>query len=281
VLGVSWHQDAYSDPFELPPGHFWDPTAEQIIDLLVYCIFDVKNPNNGLEHITGSSDREEYNLRKCIAYDAIEFRGTYGQINEAWTNTMPLPDVIDVDEESSVVPRGSVGAASSSSHPASRQKRMASLRPTDSNRLRIDTNSGVAMAIKKSAALMLSTILGHITETRAASDGLVKFGINVVANAGHLTTPNDWLWFLFYAFVVWLIIVHAIAFYFVCSRWCCRVRARISNSDVAVQVTLLPDVSSTTVVGLRRELRFRGLRATGLRSDLERRLAADNDGALD
>jgi hypothetical protein len=152
-----------------------------------------------------------------------------------------------------------------------------SLRPTDRNKQRIDTNTGVALAIKKSAALMLSTILEHIAETHAANDSLVRIDIDVVARTDNLTTPNDWLWFLFYAFVVWLVVVHAIAFYFIFSRTCCRVRARIANSGVeaSVQVTLLPDVSSTTVIGLRKELRNRGLRVNGLRSDLERRLAAD------
>jgi hypothetical protein len=155
------------------------------------------------------------------------------------------------------------------------------LRPTDRNKQRIDTNSGVALAIKKSAALMLCSILEHIAETHAASDSLVKFDIDVVMHTNDLTTPNDWPWFLFYALVVWLFIVHAIAVYFISSRACCRVRARIANSfaNVSVQVTLLPDVSCMTVIGLRRELRNRGLRANGLRSDLECRLAADLAGA--
>ena len=42
-----------------------------------------------------------------------------------------------------------------------------------------------------------------------------------------------------------------------------------------LQVALLPDISGNTVIGLRKELRSRGLRVNGLRSDLERRLAAD------
>jgi hypothetical protein len=261
----------------LPQGHFWDPTAEQVIDFLVYCIFDVKNPDNGLEHITGACDRAEYDLRKCIAYDAIEYRGTYGQLNEAWTKALPLPDVIDVDEEPTATPRGSVGAASGSSGPAPKRKRVPSLRPTDRNKQRIDTNSGVALTIKKSAALMLCAILEHIAETHAASDSLVTFDIDVVVRTNDLTTPSDWPWFLFYALMVWLFIVHAIALYFLFSRACCRVRARAVSScaSVSVQVTLLPDVTNLTVVGLRRELRNRGLRATGLRSDLECRLAAD------
>ena len=53
-----------------------------------------------------------------------------------------------------------------------------------------------------------------------------------------------------------------------------RARVAVSYASVSIQVTLLPDVADLTVAGLRRELRNRGLRANGLRSDLERRLAA-------
>ena len=67
----------------LPQNHHWAPTPEQVIELLVFCIFDVRNPENGMEHITGDSSRAEYDLRKCIAYDAIEYRGTYGQLSNA------------------------------------------------------------------------------------------------------------------------------------------------------------------------------------------------------
>jgi hypothetical protein len=276
VLEIPWHPEAYADPFVLPQGHFWDPTAEQVIDLLVFCIFDVQNPDNGLEHVTGTSDRAEFDLRKCIALDAIEYRGTYGQLNEAWTNALLLPDVIDVDEEPTATPRGSVGAAGVSMGPALKKKRTFGLRPTDRNKQRIDTNSGVALTIKKSAALMLCAILDHIAETHAASDGLVTYDIDVVISTNNLTAPNDWPWLLFYVLAVWLFIVHAIALYFLFGRACRRVRACIAVpcASVSIQVTLLPDVADLTVAGLRRELRNRGLRANGLRSDLESRLAA-------
>jgi hypothetical protein len=123
---------------------------------------------------------------------------------------------------------------------------------------------------------MLCAILDHIAETHAASDGLVTYDIDVVISTDNLNAPNDWPWPLFYVLAVWLFIVHAIALYFLFGRACRRVRACIAVpcASVSIQVTLLPDVTDLTVAGLRRELRNRGLRANGLRSDLESRLAA-------
>jgi hypothetical protein len=119
------------------------------------------------------------------------------------------------------------------------------VRPTDSNKLRIDTNSGVALTIKKSAALMLCAILDHIAETHAASDGLVNYDIDVVLRTDNLTAPNDWPWFFLYALAVWLFIVLMIAIYFLFGRSCRRVRARVAVSCVnaSLQVTLLPKVT--------------------------------------
>ena len=115
-----------------------------------------------------------------------------------------------------------------------------------------------------------------IVDAQAYSDSLVRVDVDVFTFADDPATPNDWLWYVYLAIATWLLIVHVIAFYFVGGRIWSRVRARFANSrvSVAVQCSRLPDVSVTTVEGLRSELRARGLRTTGLRSDLERRLAA-------
>ena len=65
--------------------------------MLVYCVFDAMNPETHLDHITGDSLRPECDLRKCIAYDAIEFRGTFGQLTRAWESQKPLPTILDVE----------------------------------------------------------------------------------------------------------------------------------------------------------------------------------------
>ena len=70
--------------------------------------------------------------------------------------------------------------------------------------------------------------------------------------------------------------MHFIALYFVGGRLWVHVRARFAHCHVSVatQCSRLPDVAFTNVEGLRNELRARGLRTTGLRSELERRLSA-------
>ena len=140
----------------------------------------------------------------------------------------------------------------------------------------IITTSGVALTMKQSAALMLSVIMDRKVETQAYSDGLVRVDVDVFTFAGDLAAPSDWLWYVYIAVATWLLLVHIIAFYFVGGRIWSRVRARFANSrvSVAVQCYRLPDISITTVEGLRSELRARGLRTTGLRKDLEMRLAA-------
>ena len=42
------------------------------MELLIIQIFDSENPDTGEACITGATDPDEYALRKCIAYDAIE-----------------------------------------------------------------------------------------------------------------------------------------------------------------------------------------------------------------
>jgi len=60
VLQITWDAEEYIDPFVLPENHLWDPNPELVIELLVYCIFDARNPETGLQHVTGGSARGEY-----------------------------------------------------------------------------------------------------------------------------------------------------------------------------------------------------------------------------
>jgi hypothetical protein len=64
VLGIEWDVDEYPNPFVLPWGHNWDPKPEQVIELLVFCIFDAVNPETQLQHVTGDSPRPEYTI--CV-----------------------------------------------------------------------------------------------------------------------------------------------------------------------------------------------------------------------
>jgi len=251
--------------------------------LLVYCIFDARNPENGIQHVTGESARPEYDLRKCIAYDAIEYRGTYGQLSKAWLAEEPLPFVlnVDVEEPSDAHESGSAGGSSGvradpSVGAVAKPKRPDYLRPRKPDGTIITTSLGGASKIKQSAAIALGVILDHIAETRAHEHGLVTFDVDIITIADDSATPDDWRWYVYGAFAVWLLFVHLIAFYLVGIGVWVRVRARFSNCQVSVatQCSRLPDVSVTTVEGLRSELRARGLRTTGLRIDLERRLAA-------
>ena len=75
---------------------------------------------------------------------------------------------------------------------------------------------------------------------------------------------------------VYLIVLRIIAAYFLGGKLVVRVRAHfaVRTSEAATQRSRLPDASATAVEGIRSELRSRGLRTTGLRADLERRLVA-------
>ena len=73
-MGIVWDAHDYPDPFLMPPDHQWEPTSEHVIELLVYCIFEAQNPETKLQHVTGANLPSEYNLRECIAYDAIEYK---------------------------------------------------------------------------------------------------------------------------------------------------------------------------------------------------------------
>ena len=101
VLDIEWDPNFYKDPFMLPQGHNWDPEPEQVMDLLVFCVFDTQNPETRLQQVTGNSPQAEYNLRKCIAYDAIEYKGNCGMLLEAWESGTEPPRV---DPVTGVVP---------------------------------------------------------------------------------------------------------------------------------------------------------------------------------
>jgi hypothetical protein len=79
---------------------------------------------------------------------------------------------------------------------------------------------------------------------------------------------------LFFVFVLYIVAAHGLLLWRVSSGICRRIAAafRSRHVDASVQCLLLPDAADLTVVALRRELRSRGLRTTGLRRDLEGRL---------
>ena len=84
VMGFVWDAHDNQDPFLMPRGHTWDLSPEHLLELLVCCIFEAQNPVNGLQHITGVSLPSEYSLRKCMSYDAIEYKGTFEQLTLSW-----------------------------------------------------------------------------------------------------------------------------------------------------------------------------------------------------
>ena len=127
-----------------------------------------------MEHVTGESPREEYDLRKCIAHDAIEYRGTYGQLSTAWTHEQPLPAVVDVDLEELAEDSGagSVSGTSGVRVPTPRrsvakEKGPGYLRPCNPDKSPINTGNGVALTIKRSAAIMLSVLMDRIVDAQA------------------------------------------------------------------------------------------------------------------
>jgi hypothetical protein len=151
-------------------------------------------------------------------------------------------------------------------------------RPRNPNGTAIDTSSAAALYTKRTAALALAVFLEHISETHAYDGALVNVDVDlgVITLHDNWAPPYDWKWVTFGLTVAYLLLIHLIAFYFIGGRIWFRVRARftVSRCDVATQCTRLPDFSVTTVDGLRSELRARGVRNTGLRADLEARLAA-------
>jgi len=83
VLGFVWDAHGNHDPYLLPTGHKWDPTPEQLLELLILNVFDAEDPETGDRHVSGSSEPDEYALRKCIAYHAIECRGSFERLVES------------------------------------------------------------------------------------------------------------------------------------------------------------------------------------------------------
>ena len=68
---------------ELPKDHGWAPNEEDLTELVMANIFEVKNSANGKNYPTGD-DPEEFNLRKCCCLDLLEFRGDLRTLLKAW-----------------------------------------------------------------------------------------------------------------------------------------------------------------------------------------------------
>jgi hypothetical protein len=46
VVGIDWDANAFPNPFVLPPGHFWEPNPEQVIELLVFLCIRCHEPRD-------------------------------------------------------------------------------------------------------------------------------------------------------------------------------------------------------------------------------------------
>ena len=212
-----------------------------------------------------------------------------GSLIEAWTEGKPLPHV---PPGTGVVPRraataseseaeeDTAAAASSSASRRTIMKKPARAdyeRPRNPNGTAINTETPAAIAIKRSAALALGVFLDNIRTTHAYDSALVNIDVDLgaVAITADWTPTEDWSWLLYVAVLAYIVVLHTIVLYFVGGGIWTRVRARftIRRRNAATQCTLLPDITLTTVEGLRSELRSRGLKTTGLRAELEVRLS--------
>jgi len=150
-------------------------------------------------------------------------------------------------------------------------------RPRNPDGIAIDTGSAAAISIKCSAALALGVFLDNIRTTHAHDGALVSIDVDLseIALMTDRGLTQDWTWLLYGALAVYLVLLHVIAMYFAGGGLWMRVRARfvISRSNVATQCSRLPDITFTTVEGLRSELRACGLKKRGLRAELEQRLS--------
>jgi hypothetical protein len=281
VLKIVWNPWDLPSPWTLPEGHCWDPTPQHVLHLLIMKIFDAWNPEIGLSYVTGDHP-DEFNLRKCIAYDAIEWRGPMGTLVEAWRLNLALPALpAEVVAPMSVAP--SEGSASEGEEPASssaaarrvlkRPARPLYVRPKYANGALIDTREKGGPDVKQAAAAALVLLLEHIAKTRA-SDIVTVDGPRYDSLAHDGDDDNVYYDLLFYLFVLYVFVIHGALLWRVSSGLCRRIAAAFSSRHVnaSVQCLLLPDAADLTVVALRRELRSRGLRTTGLRRDLEGRL---------
>jgi len=176
-----------------------------------------------------------------------------------------------------------VGQAASSSANAARRVRKRPARPDYVRPRRpdgasVDTDSFAGQAVKCSAVTALLVFLDQIANSRAYDTALVSIDVDMSAATyrHYFDLPFDNAWSWFDIFLLYVLLLHVVILWFLGGRVRARVRAyfRIEYRDAASQCMLLPDTHTLTVEGLRHELRAQGMRATGLRVDLERRWAA-------
>ena len=65
VFDFVWQPET-SDLGELPQGHTWSPSDAEVADMTAVEIFAQLNPESGAADVTGDSNIDEYNLRRCI-----------------------------------------------------------------------------------------------------------------------------------------------------------------------------------------------------------------------
>ena len=112
-LGVKWQPGETADPLHLPHGHQWDPTEADIKDLIATEVFAVRNIESGAAAVSGDSDPDEYNLRKCICYDLLEYDGAAADLAYLWEYGVPVP--APAVPTGSPTERGATGSGSASS----------------------------------------------------------------------------------------------------------------------------------------------------------------------
>ena len=148
------------------------------------------------------------------------------------------------------------------------------VRPRYANGAPIDTREKGGPDVKQAAAAALVLLLEHIAMTRAhdpAADTDIYIDYSPANDGDDTYTYGD---LFFFVFVLYVLVAHGLLLWRVSSGLCLRVlnTSRRRHVNASVQCLLLPDAADLTVVALRRELRSRGLRTTGLRRDLEGRL---------
>ena len=302
-VGLKWTPTTGS-ALELPQGHKWTPSEDEIIDLVAVELFGVRNPHTGFGQITGDSDADEYALRKCILYDLVEFRGDMAHLATAWEQGEREPPTADTAEPGSATVSGAPGGGGEA--PA----KLPYKRPTLRNGSAVDTMSPGGIDVKKAAITFWLTVMTAIQNTAAFDDkAMVVYGLK--QDITRLSTDLfgmdfgdfvDWIPLLA---LLYLIFIHVWILWDVISWTSTKVRALRARAlsflgrgvqsaplpapaaapsatgspgstghrrSVAVQVELAPAVGGMTVDGLKLECEYYGLRTNGLRAELERRV---------
>jgi len=226
-------------------------------------IFAQLNADSGAFDVTGDSNQDEYNLRKYLTDDLVEFEGDFSLLLEAWTKGEKEPEGVREEED----------------EPAKRPY----THPKMQSGAAFDTMSKGAISIKKAAAIAVAALIDRIAMAHAFPDDLspaiygggggLYAATSMVASIGKGIAENSSDWQAI-AWAAWIILLH-IALAFVLwqrfgPRWTCR--RRRASIDAAVQVNTLPNVATLTVDGLRHEAKCLGLRSNGLRAELELRV---------